>query len=91
MTIKARRRLEIDQVATSIADLSASCKSFAPAKAGTVTLQWLNEEEKVYAKTWPNNVKHSSGLDVLRGWSLIEDRSHLVEADDAPIQAGVDQ
>ncbi|CCG85188.1 Uncharacterized protein C18H10.17c [Taphrina deformans PYCC 5710] len=74
MTVKARRRLEIDQVATTVADLSASCASFANKGA---TIAWLNEEEKVYAKKWPANITHTSGLDVVRGWSIVQDRTGL--------------
>lgn len=79
MTTKARRQLEIDQVATSVADLSASCATFAGKGPGRVTISWMNQEEKVYAKEWPANVQHVTGLDVLRGWQVIEDRSLLTQ------------
>jgi len=81
MRVKARRRLEIDQVATSIADLSASCEAFAKKDGAAVTIDWLNEEEKVYAEQWPANVRHGSGLDVIRGWSLVEDRRAVLSQD----------
>lgn len=92
MTTKARRRLEIDQVATSVADLAASCTTFAGLKTGRVTISWMNEEEKVYAKKWPSNISHVSGLDVLRGFQVVEDRSLVSETNvqttsDAPTTA----
>lgn len=78
MRIKARRRLEINQVATTVADLAASCDTFAKASMGEVKITWMNEEEKVFAQHWPANVRHSSGLDVLRGFQVIEDSSDLL-------------
>lgn len=71
MTTKARRSVEINQVATSVADLSASCATFA--KNGPVSIRWLNPEEQVYAKRWPANVKHGAGLSVERGYIIVED------------------
>lgn len=65
LTTKARRRLEINQVATSIADLAASCETFAKQDAGTVRITWSNENEKVYATSWPVNVTHAQGASSL--------------------------
>lgn len=81
MTTKARRRLEINQVATTVADLAASCDTFAKTSTGEVKITWMNEEEKVFAQHWPLNVSHSSGLEVLRGWQVVEDRSELLSAE----------
>lgn len=69
MRIKARRRLQIDQVATSIADLSASCEVF---EKSPITITWLNEIDKGYAKEWPTTVTHQAGIDVKRGWEVVE-------------------
>lgn len=70
--------MEIDQVATTVADLSASCETFAKVGAGEVTITWMNDEEKVFAESWPTNVRHSTGIDVLRGWEVIEDKNAVL-------------
>lgn len=71
----------MDQVATSIADLAASLQTFAATQLGQVTISWLNEEEKVYAKEWPANVRHVPALKILNGRTVYEDWDLLKQPD----------
>ena len=75
MRTKARQRLQIDQVATSIADLAQSCHTFA---SDAVKISWLNQDDKNYASSWPENVSHHGDLSLIRGWSVVEDSAARV-------------
>ena len=76
MRIKARNREQMNQVATSIADLSAACSTFGTAG---VTIDWLDENEKEYAREWPASVTHQNGLEIKRGFEVVTQSRQSVQ------------